>query len=98
MLLGYKDILHTTHIIILAGSGGTKGETDQVGRVQSPLQGNIKLNPLCKNTKVYCCAPMYRFITCRMADDSTSTLHAHSCNNMRLKFIVIITIKGVYNM
>ena len=38
---------------------------------------NVKLNPLSKNTEVYCCTPMHRYITCRMADDSTSTLQAH---------------------
>ena len=51
-----------------------------MGREQNHLQGNVKLNPLPKNTEVYCCTPMYRYITCRMADDSTSTLQAHSVN------------------
>ena len=37
-------------------------------RVQSHLQGNIKLNPLSKNTEVYCYTPMNRFVTCRIAD------------------------------
>ena len=44
------------------------------GDVKCDRQGNIKLNPLCKNPEVYSCTPMYRFITLRMADDSTSTL------------------------
>ena len=51
-----------------------------MGLVQSHLQGNIKLNPLSKNTEVYCCTPIYRFITSRKADDSTSTLQAHKYN------------------
>ena len=71
-------VTHTTHRIILAGLGGTKGETYQVGQVQSHLQGNIKLSPLRNNTEVYCCTPMYRLITCHMASDSTSTLQAHN--------------------
>ena len=45
--------------------------------VQSDLQGNIKLNPLFKNTEVYSFTPMYRFITSRMAGNSTSTLQAY---------------------
>ena len=36
-------------------------QTDRCGDVQSDLEGNIKLNPLCKNTEVYSCTPMYRF-------------------------------------
>ena len=53
-------------------------DTDKSGQVQSHLQRNIKLNPLYKNTEVYSCTPMYRFITCGMASDSTSTLQAHN--------------------
>ena len=44
--LEYEDILQKTHRIILPESGGTEGETDQVGQVQSQLEGNIKLNPV----------------------------------------------------
>ena len=51
--------------------------------VEFYFKGNIKLNPLCKNTEVYCCTPMYRFITCRMASDSTSTLQAHKQDDDR---------------
>ena len=51
-------------------------------RVQNHLQGNIKLNPLSKSTEVYCCTPLYRFITCRMAHDSTSTLQAHTTDTL----------------
>ena len=72
-----EDGLHTTDGIILTESEGTGRETGRMVRVQSHLQGNINLNPLSMNTEVYCCTPIYRFITCRMADDSTSTLQAH---------------------
>ena len=63
------------HIVTLAESGGTMQR--QSGDVQSYLKRNIKMNHLCKNTKVYSCTLVYRFITCRMACDSTSTLQAH---------------------
>ena len=59
--------------------------------MQGHLQGNVKLNPLCKNTKVFCCAPMYPFITRRMASDSTSTLQAHTWFRiMYFKFVTVL--------
>ena len=39
-------IFYLQHRNLLPESGGTKVETDQVGQVQSHLQGNIKLNPV----------------------------------------------------
>ena len=78
-------ILYTQHTELYQLSQEVRRETDQSGDVQSNLQGSIKLNPLLKNTEIYFCTPMYRFITCRMANDSTSTLQAHTAN---LIFIV----------
>ena len=52
-------------------------ESDRRWGTLVTCRGYRELDPLSKNTSVYYCTPMNRFITRRIGDDSTSTLQAY---------------------
>ena len=49
-------------VTVLMGVGDASLNMWSNGAGPKTLQGNIELNPLSKNTEVYCCTPIYRFI------------------------------------
>ena len=50
-------------LFIFVDEQSTRGEHCRSHTITiTQIQGNIELNPLSKNTEVYCCTPIYRFI------------------------------------